>query len=125
MDDDRNHAERPSAHLPDNRRLSIIWLSLDAILIGVVTGLGAIALRYLISIVHNPLSLARSLDYDANLPTPPAPYGPLVIFAPVVGGLVVVWLVRSFALRGEGHGVPEVMDAIYYRGGKIRLKSSW
>ncbi|MCB2143748.1 MAG: chloride channel protein, partial [Rhodobacteraceae bacterium] len=60
------------------------------------------------------------LDYDANLPTPPAPYGPLVIFAPVVGGLVVVWLVRSFAPEAKGHGVPEVMDAIYYRGGKIR-----
>ncbi|MCB2160355.1 MAG: chloride channel protein, partial [Rhodobacteraceae bacterium] len=111
----------PQHAFPDNRRLSIIWLSLIAILIGVVTGLGAIALRYLISIVHNLAFLGTfSLDYDANLPTPPAPYGPLVIFAPVVGGLVVVWLVRSFAPEAKGHGVPEVMDAIYYRGGKIR-----
>ena len=111
----------PQHAFPDNRRLSIIWLSLIAILIGVVTGLGAIALRYLISIVHNLAFLGTfSLDYDANLPTPPAPYGPLVIFAPVVGGLIVVWLVRSFAPEAKGHGVPEVMDAIYYRGGKIR-----
>ncbi|MCB2106012.1 MAG: hypothetical protein KDE10_16685, partial [Rhodobacteraceae bacterium] len=71
----------PQHTFPDNRRLSIIWLSLIAILIGVVTGLGAIALRYLISIVHNLAFLGTfSLDYDANLPTPPAPYGPLVIF---------------------------------------------
>ena len=107
---------------PDNNRnVSIITLSVIAVVIGIVTGLGAILLRYLISLLHNLFFLGTiSLDYDANLPTPPSPYGPLVIFAPVVGGLIVLWLVRTFAPEAKGHGVPEVMDAIYYRRGHIR-----
>ncbi|MCB2111540.1 MAG: chloride channel protein [Defluviimonas sp.] len=106
---------------PDNRRASVIALSAIAILIGVVTGLGAVALRYLISIIHNLFFLGTfSTAYDANISTPEAPFGPFVIFAPVIGGAIVLWLVRRFAPEARGHGVPEVMDAIYYRGGKIR-----
>ncbi|WP_109466513.1 chloride channel protein [Albibacillus kandeliae] len=105
----------------DNRNVSIIALSIIAIGIGVVTGIGAIVLRYLISVIHDFFFLGIfSFDYDANIPTPPAPYGPLVILAPVVGGAIVLWLVRRFAPEAKGHGVPEVMDAIYYRGGHIR-----
>src|SRR6202041_3206520 len=48
------------------------------------------------------------------------PWGALVIFVPVIGGLVVVFLVRTFAPEARGHGVPEVMDAIYYKEGVIR-----
>jgi len=105
----------------DNRRASVIVLSLIAVVIGMVTGLGAVFLRYLISVIHNFFFLGTfSFQYDANIPTPPSPYGAWVILAPVVGGAIVLWLVRNFAPEAKGHGVPEVMDAIYYRGGKIR-----
>ena len=53
-------------------------------------------------------------------PTPPGPYGPFVILAPVIGGLIVVFLVKRYAPEAKGHGVPEVMDAIYYKAGRIR-----
>lgn len=105
----------------DQRRFPLIALSMIAIVIGIVTGLGAVFLRYLISVIHNFFFLGTfSFDYDANIPTPPSPYGPLVILAPVVGGAIVLWLVRTYAPEAKGHGVPEVMDAIYYRGGHIR-----
>ncbi|HEY3783756.1 MAG TPA: chloride channel protein [Steroidobacteraceae bacterium] len=39
---------------------------------------------------------------------------------PIIGGLGVVFLVATFAPEARGHGVPEVMDAIFYREGKIR-----
>ena len=39
---------------------------------------------------------------------------------PVAGGMIVTFLVQNFAPEARGHGVPEVMDAIYYREGKIR-----
>jgi CIC family chloride channel protein len=38
----------------------------------------------------------------------------------VVGAIVVTFLVNKFAPEAKGHGVPEVMDAIYYGGGVIR-----
>ncbi|APX24267.1 MAG: chloride channel protein [Rhodobacteraceae bacterium] len=110
-----------SIQTDDNRRVSMVYLSLIAVAIGVVTGIGAILLRYLISVIHNLAFLGIfSFEHDANLPTPPSPYGPFVILAPVIGGVIVLWLVRTFAPEARGHGVPEVMDAIYYRGGKIR-----
>ncbi|RME18344.1 MAG: chloride channel protein, partial [Alphaproteobacteria bacterium] len=105
----------------EHRSVGIIALSVIAVVIGVVTGLGAIALRYLISLIHNLFFLGTfSFDYDANIPTPPSPFGPLVILAPVIGGAVVLWMVRRYAPEARGHGVPEVMDAIYYRNGRIR-----
>ncbi|WP_227310841.1 chloride channel protein [Acidisoma cellulosilyticum] len=39
---------------------------------------------------------------------------------PVLGGIGVTWIVSNFAPEAKGHGVPEVMDAIYYKGGVIR-----
>ena len=39
---------------------------------------------------------------------------------PALGGLLVVFLVNNFAPEARGHGVPEVLDAIYYKEGRIR-----
>ena len=50
----------------------------------------------------------------------PSPWGPFVILVPVVGAFGVVFLVKNFAPEAKGHGVPEVMDAIYYHKGVIR-----
>jgi CIC family chloride channel protein len=58
--------------------------------------------------------------YDANVFTPPSPWGVFVIAVPVIGALAVTFLVSTFAPEAKGHGVPEVMDAIYYKGGVIR-----
>ena len=96
-------------------------LSVLALIVGAVTGLGAVAFRALVAVVHNLFFLGTlSIHYDANQFTPPSPWGGLMILAPVIGGIGVVWLVRTFAPEARGHGVPEVMDAIYYKEGRIR-----
>jgi len=82
----------------DHRRVSMIVLSLISIVIGIVTGFGAIFLRWLMGLLHNLFFLGvLSSDYNANVHTAPSPYGPLVILAPVVGGVIVLWMVRNFA----------------------------
>ncbi|MGH6991540.1 MAG: chloride channel protein, partial [Stellaceae bacterium] len=43
-----------------------------------------------------------------------------IILVPIVGALIVAFLVKTFAPEAKGHGVPEVMDAIYYKRGIIR-----
>jgi CIC family chloride channel protein len=92
-----------------------------SVLIGIVAGLGAVAFRGLIAFFHNLLFLGQiSFFYDANMHTPPSPWGPLVILVPVLGAAGVVFLVKNFAPEAKGHGVPEVMDAIYYNKGVIR-----
>jgi len=105
----------------ESRQLPLAHLSLLALCLGVVTGLGAVAFRDLIGLIHNLLFTGRALvHYDANIFTGPAPWGALVILVPVLGAVGVTFLVTNFAPEAKGHGVPEVMDAIYYKGGVIR-----
>lgn len=102
-------------------RIGLFQLSLLAIVVGVVTGFGAVAFRDLIGLVHNVAFLKLfSFAYDASVFTPPGPWGPFVILVPVIGGLIVTFLIVNFAPEARGHGVPEVMDAIYYKEGVIR-----
>lgn len=92
-----------------------------AIFVGVVAGLGAVAFRRLIGLMHNLFFYGRiSFDFNALEHALPSSWGAGIILAPIVGGVIVVWLVRSFAPEANGHGVPEVMDAIYYKAGVIR-----
>src|SRR6202044_4017663 len=57
---------------------------------------------------------------DAHIGEGPSRFGNWVFLSPVLGGLVVVYLVQRFAPEAKGHGGPEVMDAIYYKRGNIR-----
>ncbi|CAB3962533.1 chloride channel protein [Burkholderia aenigmatica] len=105
----------------DASPIDMYRLSCLGIVVGVVTGIGAVAFRGLIGFVHNAFFLGRfSASYNASEFTPTSVWGAFVILVPVVGGLVVTWLVCTFAPEAKGHGVPEVMDAIYFKRGVIR-----
>ena len=100
------------------RRLPFLAAS---ILVGVVSALAAVLLHLLIAFFHNLLFLGRlSLQYDANQYTPASPWGPLIVAVPVLGAAGAVLLARRVAPQIRGTGVPEVLEAIYYAGGKIR-----
>jgi CIC family chloride channel protein len=106
---------------PASRPLAGWQVSLLAVLVGAVAGIGAVLFRALIAFFHNALFLGRlSTIYEATLHTPPSPWGPFVILVPVVGAVGVAFLVKNFAPEARGHGVPEVVDAIYYSQGRIR-----
>ncbi len=97
------------------------FMCLLSFAVGIIAGVGAWAFRMLIGLVHNILFLGNfQCTYDANVHTPLSPWGHWVILAPVIGALMVAWLVKTFAPEAKGHGVPEVMDAIYYHDSKIR-----
>jgi chloride channel protein, CIC family len=117
-------ASAPAAS-PSNasiRPVGLVALCFYALGVGTATGFGAFVLRSLMALFHNVFFIGKwSFVYDANVFGPPNPWGPLIILVPVIGGLVVVFLVETFAPEARGHGVPEVMDAIYYKGGRIRM----
>jgi len=133
---DMSPAPLPSPKLPgqpviesrapdrDNgRRVSLLVLCGLALIVGVMTGFGAVALRMLIGLFHNVLYNGTfSIWYDANISEGPSRFGDWVLLSPILGGLVVVFLVRNFAPEAQGHGVPEVMDAVFYKRGNIRGK---
>jgi chloride channel protein, CIC family len=103
------------------RRLHLLPLSLLALIVGAITGFGAVVFRDLIGLIHNLFFLGQfSFIYDSSVFTPFNPWGAAIILVPVIGGIGVTWIVSNFAPEAKGHGVPEVMDAIYYNQGIIR-----
>ncbi len=90
-------------------------------LTGVIAGLGAVLFRTLIALAHNALYYGTiSTIYDANVHAAASTWGPFVILVPVLGSIGVTFLVTKFAPEAKGHGVPEVMDAVYYSKGVVR-----
>ena len=98
------------------------WVMLvSALAVGLIAGYGAVVFRAMIGAIHNLGFLGRlSFEYDANLHTPASPWGFWIILVPVAGAVLVAFLVKTFAPEAKGHGVPEVMDAVYYHDGNIR-----
>jgi len=92
-----------------------------AVAIGLIAGFGAVVFRAMIAAIHDlGFHGELSVSYDANLHSAPSPWGPGIILVPVLGAVVVAFLVKTFAPEAKGHGVPEVMDAVYYHEGRIR-----
>jgi CIC family chloride channel protein len=84
-----------------------------ALFVGILTGIGAVLFRYLIDGV-------AWVSYQW-LPDVTSGFGKAyIIFVPAVGGLIVGLLIFYFAREAKGHGVPEVMEAVAIKGGRIR-----
>jgi CIC family chloride channel protein len=98
------------------------WVMIAAaVAVGLIAGFGAVVFRAMIAGIHDlGFHGQLSVSYDANLHSAPSPWGPGIILVPVLGAVVVAFLVKTFAPEAKGHGVPEVMDAVYYHDGKIR-----
>lgn len=111
--------ESPPAHRGRLARgLALVAL---ATLSGALAGLGSVGLHLLLGLVHNLFLRGRfQFFYDLRLHTPPSPWGAWVILAPVVGGLLALFLTRRFAPASQGAGVPDVLVSIFHRRGHVR-----
>lgn len=84
-----------------------------AIIVGAGTGLGAVFFIWLIGQVQTFLfqTVGSILSFLGR---------GLFILIPTIGGLLAGPIIAYFALEAKGHGVPEVMQAIALKGGRIR-----
>ena len=95
-----------------------VYLSLLAILIGILGGYGAVLFRFAIKAAQYCFyqNTRDILTFADTL----APY--LKIGIPTLGGLLVGPIIYFGAHEAKGHGVPEVMEAVVLRGGRIRSR---
>jgi len=96
-----------------------IYISLLCVLVGMISGLGAVGFKYLIDFFHN-LLFSGKLSFSANRSGLISSWGPLVIFVPAIGIIIAQIITTKWAPEAKGHGVPEVMVAVNLKQGKIR-----
>ena len=87
-----------------------------AVVVGLLAGFGAVGFRHLVDSLQHVFWDGGSIDiaWIRSLPWWH------VVLAPAVGGLLVGLIVHYGAREAKGHGVPEVMEAVALRGGRIR-----
>ena len=85
-----------------------VTVGILAMVIGVIGGLGAIIFRYLIHVFFSLFHLPLVAD---------TPWRAAI---PAVGLVLVGGITYFFAREVKGHGVPQILESLALRGGKIR-----
>ncbi len=90
-------------------------------LTGLISGLAAAFLRYSINFIHDLLFYGQLSFHDHyNLDSTSQFPNWYIIIMPVIGSLIVSFLIKQFAPKAKGHGIPEVMFSI--RQNKFSIK---
>lgn len=87
-----------------------------SVIIGVLAGFAAVLIRLLIHFVAD-IAFPGEGNFLENVISTSWYF---IILVPMIGGLIVGPMIHFFAPEAKGHGVPEVMQAILLKGGKIR-----
>ena len=98
----------------------ILLLSLMAVVIGALSAVVAKALVWLIAVISN-LTFYQRFSSDFISPTNHH-LGPLVIFAPIIGGLIIGLMARYGSEKIRGHGIPEALEAILFGRSRMDVK---
>ncbi|HLH82110.1 MAG TPA: chloride channel protein [Trebonia sp.] len=101
-------------------------LFLLALAVGVGSGLGAVAFRYLIYLFTWLATGHEEFGQAGRVASGHLPWlGPaFYVLIPAAGGLLYGPLIYRWAREARGHGVPEVMIAVADNGGRIRPQVS-
>ncbi len=97
-----------------------LTLYLLAIAVGILGGYGAILFRFLIK-VSQFIFYQNSNDFLSFAHKVPF-Y--LKVLIPALGGLIVGLIVRWGTEKAKGHGVPELIEAVVLRGGRISWRTA-
>jgi CIC family chloride channel protein len=117
MDEHEKLAVRISQKLERALGGENVYLLALAAVVGIFGGLGAVLFREMIGFI-NQLAFPRGFSLEELAKTPW--YWKLL--PPAVGGLIVGPMVHFLAREAKGHGIPEVMNAVTNKGGKIRRR---
>jgi H+/Cl- antiporter ClcA len=95
----------------------VVPITLLATVIGIFSAFVALALLRLIGLFTNLFFFQR---VSTALVSPAGNHlGWLVVFVPMIGGLIIGVMARYGSERIRGHGIPEAIEAILLKGGKV------
>jgi CIC family chloride channel protein len=94
-----------------------IRLTLLAVLIGLVAGFASVGFKVMIQFFQN--QFWRASDIISAVTSQPW-YFTLLI--PTLGGLIISPIIYYGAREAKGHGVPEIMESLIFRGGRMRSR---
>jgi len=95
-----------------------IRLTLLAVLVGLTAGLASVIFKKMILLFQNQFWRAES--FISSVSSQP---WYLTILIPALGGLIIGPIIYYGAREAKGHGVPEIMESLIFRGGRIRTKT--
>ncbi len=92
-------------------------------IVGAVGGYGAIGFRKLIGVVtQSGWGNATGMEgKDLLIMALAAPYW-IKVLIPAIGGILVGVIIYFFAQEAKGHGVPEVMESVALKDGRMRTR---
>jgi CIC family chloride channel protein len=102
-------------HFKDRDFSEHIRLSLLSVIIGLAAGLASVLFKFMIHFFQELFWRSSSIIEAVG-----AQPWILTILIPLAGGLLIAPLIYYGAKEAKGHGVPEIMEALIFRGGKIR-----
>lgn len=106
-------------HLHLNESIVTNYLALA---VGLIAGFGSVGFRMLINLFKNDLFPSIRI-WISSISAMPFDY--TIIIIPAIGGAIIAPIIYYLAREAKGHGVPEVMEAVALRGGRIRLRIVW
>ena len=113
----RRHVDRSEKLGDFTTTWQVIPITLLATVIGVFSAFVALALLRLIGLFTNLFFFQR---FSTALVSPAGnKLGWLAVFVPMIGGLVIGIMARYGSERIRGHGIPEAIEAILLKGGKV------
>ena len=101
-----------------------LWARIDvhstailmALAIGVGVGTALVAVLFI-----KAIGIVTSFSFQQGMPQVLAFLGPAwIVVIPIIGSLIGGPIIARWAIEAKGHGVPEVLQAIILRGGRIR-----
>ncbi len=113
---------RIKAYLREKRKNlpPLIKLNILAIGVGIIGGLGSWIFRLAITLIYEvfyslPMRVLNTLALSSITWIP-------FLLAPIIGGLIVGYFTSRVSKETKGHGVPEVLESVALKNGKMNLR---